>query len=350
MPSVIEIGRGVINLSIAILTTTFNGHFMLQELVLRGLPVNSVVGLNSREFAKLGSERASSKAFSESAGINFFEAESYTLQSESDQNLFDSIDADYLLVLGWQRLVPKKIFTKFKSIGLHGSDKGISLGKGRSPQNWALIMGAESFEFSAFLITEAVDSGEILGTAKVLITDCDDIQSLHMKVGFEAVKLLESILLEQDFHLLQSKAPIENRKELSEFFPKRLPLDGAIDWNRQSMNIHNFIRALSYPYSGAFTMLNSVRVYVVKSRILVTKSEDKFCPGRIRQILTTNQLVVECVDGLLLIDVATESALKIEAQDVFSSTEFATQMNNIFSRHLSDNPNAPIASRLVELR
>ena len=47
-------------------------------------------------------------------------------------------------------------------LGGHGSPDGISGGRGRLPQNWALILGAKRFDLALFKITPGIDDGPII--------------------------------------------------------------------------------------------------------------------------------------------------------------------------------------------
>ena len=48
------------------------------------------------------------------------------------------------------------------TIGAHGSCDGIVKGRGRSPQNWAFILGANKFKISLFKITSGIDEGDVI--------------------------------------------------------------------------------------------------------------------------------------------------------------------------------------------
>jgi len=48
--------------------------------------------------------------------------------------------------------------------------------------------------------------------------------------------------------------------------PKRRPEDGVINWNRTTQEIYNWVRALTDPYPGAFSLLNGDRVWVWTAR------------------------------------------------------------------------------------
>ena len=68
-----------------------------------------------------------------------------------------------------------------QTLGVHGSCDGILKGRGRSPQNWALLMGKTSFDLSIFKISKGVDSGAILATKKVYLDDKDSIFDSYLK-------------------------------------------------------------------------------------------------------------------------------------------------------------------------
>jgi methionyl-tRNA formyltransferase len=46
----------------------------------------------------------------------------------------------------------------------------------------------------------------------------------------------------------------------------RTPDDGRIDWQQPAVRIHNFIRAQSRPYPGAFTSLDGNALHIWSSR------------------------------------------------------------------------------------
>ena len=67
-------------------------------------------------------------------------------------------------------------------MGAHGSPLGITKGRGRSPQNWALILGLSTFYISIFKIDPGIDSGQIIETRSFTYSDFDDIKTSYYKV------------------------------------------------------------------------------------------------------------------------------------------------------------------------
>ena len=48
--------------------------------------------------------------------------------------------------------------------------------------------------------------------------------------------------------------------------PRRRPEDGVIDWTKTTRQLHDWVRALTHPYPGAFTTVDGIRVFVWKAR------------------------------------------------------------------------------------
>ena len=120
-------------------------------------------------------------------------------KKKDDKNKLLNTNIDILIVAGWQRLIPEWLIQHCKIcvIGSHGSPLGITKGRGRSPQNWALIMGMESFEISIFQIDKGIDSGRIFNTKSFKYSAFDDIKTSYYKVCM----LISQMLIE----LIKSK-------------------------------------------------------------------------------------------------------------------------------------------------
>ena len=71
---------------------------------------------------------------------------------------------------------------------------------------------------------------------------------------------VEQILLKI---LKRSSLISKSKKQVgpSEYFPKRTPDDGFIDWNMSALDIHNLIRSLVDPYPNARTYRKKNNLY-----------------------------------------------------------------------------------------
>ena len=189
--------------------------------------------------------------FCKNNNIDFISVTSYDLKNRFDIEKILNIDFDFLLVASWQRLLPKEVLSQSKklSLGVHGGVKGIEKSRGRSPQNWAMITGAQIFQLSIFKLEAGVDNGSIFNTRTFSYNQFDDIETSYYKVAISVVDMVLEILLDYDSGL--KSIPQKDRD--AQYYPQRIPEDGAIDWHQKSDIIYDFVRALSKPYPGAFT-------------------------------------------------------------------------------------------------
>ena len=225
------------------------------ELLSRGIDIIGVIGLSNREPGDAISDFAYQKVFCDKQKLKFIEIDDYSLNNLAAREKISSIDIDVLIVTGWQRLVPEWLINHCQMcvIGSHGSPFGITKGRGRSPQNWSLIMGLTSFEISIFKIDKGIDSGVIFDTKKFNYDENDDIRTSYFKVCLLTSSMIINLLKDKNF---LSKDFLNQEESEAEYLPKRTPEDGFIDWNRTGKEIGRFVRALTRPYPGARTKIN----------------------------------------------------------------------------------------------
>jgi len=160
------------------------------------------------------------------------------------------INPDIIFSISWRQMLSKEILEipKMGCINLHGSL--LPKYRGFSPVVWAIINGEEKTGVTLHYMTEKPDAGDIIAQKEVKIGSRDTGKTLYDKItnsGFE--------LFKETFPKIKDgtadRAP-QNEEE-STYFGRRKPEDGIIDWNKSSIELYNWIRALTYPYPGAFT-------------------------------------------------------------------------------------------------
>ena len=326
-------------------STLFNGNEMVRDLIESGVPVSGVIGLVDCAKNSEISGYESAQDLCNEYGIEFIPIKSYALLDSGDIHILSGLNIDLALVLGWQRLIPKWAIQKFRigGVGIHGSAYGINEGRGRSPQNWALLLGKTEFHLSIFKLEEGVDSGPVLATKTLPLTEFDDIKTTHWKVGRAAVRMLVECLDPAMF----SKSKLTVQDQAARYFPKRIPEDGEIDWNRDAFGIYNFIRAQSWPYPGAFTKLENDVLRIWRARpfeehqpIVATHA-----PGEIIKIFENGDLLIATAKSKLLIEEYELSKVssKLVVGQKLNSANFHNQMRLIASRHLMAYPDFSLA-------
>ncbi len=318
-------------------------EILSQELVLKG-----IIGLSEREKSDEISDYKYQGNFAKEVNIDFIEVNSYSLTNESDKHKLLSLEIDVLIVSGWQRLIPDWLIQHCSicAIGAHGSPLGITKGRGRSPQNWALLLGMDYFEISIFQIDDGIDSGRILATKKINYSPFDDIKSSYYKVCMLTSQMIINLLqtpnfIKQDFE--------EQPHDEAEYFPQRIAEDGHIDWNRSAKDIRNFIRAITRPYPGAFTFFDGHMIKIWDAiPFEINISADKYVSGEIVKAFNKKDLLVRTKSDFLLITDYTleEKNLHLKRGDVFESVNFTEQMKRIINRHETKYPDAPISEAI----
>jgi len=170
---------------------------------------------------------------------------------------------DLLLVVGWTQLLKPELLRvpRIKCLGFHASL--LPKSRGRAPVNWALIHGDNVTGNTMIILEPEADSGDIVTQRTIPITDEDDCKTIYQKVGQTEVDMLAEILPMIRLGVLPRTKQDDT---LATVMPKRRPEDGLIDWTRSSREIYNWVRALTDPYPGAFSMLNGEKVWIWVAR------------------------------------------------------------------------------------
>ena len=223
----------------------------------------------------------------------------YSLKNSQDLNFFEKNNFDLLIVGGWQRLIPQNILKciKIGGVGFHGSSEFLPKGRGRSPVNWSIIEGKDRFILHAFLMTPGVDDGDILEHEIFDITQWDTCKTVYYKISIVQKQILERLIPK----LLSNNFERHSQTGEPTFYPKRTPDDGLIDWSKPMIEIHNFVRALTRPYPGAFTYQKNHRINIWNAQPFDTKIIYQSPFGEVVEKFSTGDFVVNCKDGLLLI-------------------------------------------------
>ena len=276
------------------------GYEIVDFLLTNGINISHLVSLSPEQAIQYKvSGYKSFELLSTKYGIPIYYPKLYSMK-ETDFDFFEKEKFDLLLVCGWQRLIPNKILETIKicGIGSHGSSELLPKGRGRSPVNWSIIEGKKQFILQLFMLTPEIDDGDIVYHETFDINEWDTCKTIYYKTSVvmkrALLKLIPNILSNNFSRTPQSGEP--------SFYPKRTPDDGLIDWNKPLEEIHNFVKALTKPYPGAFSFIDKQKIMIWEAQPFdrkITFSDAKL--GEIVEKFSTGDLVVKCNDGTLLI-------------------------------------------------
>ncbi len=314
--------------------------------------IRGIIGLTERSVGDAISGYVYQREFCESRGIDFVPIESYALKDAEDRARLEALEIDVLVVAGWQRLIPDWLIERCRhcAIGVHGSPYGITGGRGRSPQNWAFILGEKEFHVSIFKIDPGIDSGDIIDSASFELTEHDDIRTSYYKVSSLMARMIIRSLRSGKIE----RGEFEKQDETgASYLPQRLPEDGAIDWRRPSARIRDFVRALTRPYPGASTSIDGHNVRIWRALPFEASMTRDHEPGEIVKIFSRGDVLVATGDGFLLVESYTTDALddgtafELREGEVFESDSHAERMETIVRRHREKHPNLPLAPAIL---
>lgn len=197
-------------------------------------------------------------------------------------NMIKKIAPDLIIICGWQKLVCKEILDipRNGAIGFHSSL--LPKYRGRAPVNWAIIKGERKTGITMFYCSPEADTGDIIAQKSFSITLADTCKTVYDKSAKAARQLLHIYLPQIEAGRVKKK---KNESAKFHFWPKRRPEDGLINWEQNSLNIHNWIRALTYPYPGAFSYYNGKKYFIWESKLAHGKMKIlRYSPGEIIKI------------------------------------------------------------------
>ncbi len=290
----------------------------LSHLVRLGLKPSHIVGLPPQEAIR---QRATNyvdlRPIASAENIPFSEVLTYSMKDETDVQLFRELNPRLLFVVGWQRLLPTTVLehVKMGTVGFHGSCNILPWGRGRSPINWSIIEGRNRFALHMFFIKPGVDDGEIIGIKIYDITPWDDCRTVYYKTAIAQAELIATYL-----PLLHTGESPRMRQYGEEFYyPKRTPEDGRIDWSADADTICRLVRAVTWPYPGACTLLAGIQVRIWEAQPFSRDFFEKALPGEVCFVAGsgTGEFVVRCGGGTVLVRKAETTAI-IEVGDRFS--------------------------------
>lgn len=212
------------------------------------------------------------------------------------------LDPDFVFSFYYRSLLGSPILRTARrgAFNMHGSL--LPRYRGRAPVNWAILNGEAQTGATLHHMVERADAGDIVDQLAVPILEDDDACEVFGKVTTAA----EIVLARSLPGLIAGDAP--RRPQLIEpgqYFGRRRPEDGRIDWSLPAIRIHNLVRAVAPPFPGAFTEVDGQRWWIHRTRVesrIITPSE------RARLFGAQGACYAACSDGgvLRILAAATE--------------------------------------------
>ncbi|ACU03438.1 methionyl-tRNA formyltransferase [Pedobacter heparinus] len=176
-----------------------------------------------------------------------------------------ALNADLQVVVAF-RMLPEVVWNMPPkgTINLHASL--LPQYRGAAPINHAIINGEKESGVTTFFLKHEIDTGDVIFSEKVEITDEDTAGDLHDKLMHTGADLLVRTVKAIEAGDYKEQPQPDAAQEELKHAPKIFKEHCLIDWNQPSKNIYNLIRGLS-PYPTAFTRLNDKVLKIFKAEL-----------------------------------------------------------------------------------
>ncbi len=172
-----------------------------------------------------------------------------------------ALKPDLIVVVAFGQILSQEILDipKFGCINVHASL--LPKLRGAAPIEWSIIRGEQVTGITTMQMNAGLDTGDILLTSEVKITDEMILPELREKLMTTGADLLLKTL-----YLLQigELKPVKQDDSLSTYAPLLKKDTGRIDWSKSAREVHNLIRGL---YGGAFGLIDGQKFKIFRSRL-----------------------------------------------------------------------------------
>ena len=241
-----------------------------------------------------------------------------TLRGEEFASLLEELSPDVIVVVAYGKILPKNVldFPKYGCINVHGSL--LPEYRGAAPMQRAIIDGKKQTGITTMYMAEGLDTGDMLLKETVDITDSDNFETIHDKLGECGATLIVRTLegIENG-----SVSRIPQNEEGATYAAKILKEDCALSFSRSAREIHDLIRGVS-PFPLSFTHTADGKLLkVVASRIYKEEGE----LGKAGEVISLEDgITVACGKGAVtLTRVLPEGKPRMDAADFIRGRKVA---------------------------
>ena len=182
---------------------------------------------------------------------------------------------DVMIVAAYGLILPSSILEipRLGCVNVHASL--LPRWRGAAPVQHAILAGDTQTGVSIMLMDEGLDTGDILGRARLDIAADDTAETLERRIAELGGRTLVNLL---DPFAEGTYTRVAQDAATATYAPRIRKSDGQIDWTRSAVYLARMVRAYN-PWPVAFTSLNHERLRVWESVSLEKPCEDE--PGRI---------------------------------------------------------------------
>ena len=248
------------------------------------------------------------KVFALEAGFDVYQPD--TLRSDEFAALLSELSPDVIVVVAYGKILPKHVldFPNYGCINVHGSL--LPEYRGAAPMQRAIIDGKTQTGITTMYMAEGLDTGDMLLKDFVDITDTDNFETVHDKLGECGAALIVKTLECVEAGSIK-REPQDGT--LATYAAKITKEDCVLDFSKDARTLHNLIRGVS-PFPLAFTHTPDGKLLKITSASVL--HESGICGKAGEVIGLDGGIWVACGDGALNITgVLPEGKPRMNASD-----------------------------------
>jgi len=228
---------------------------------------------------------------------------------------------DTVVLISYGKIISCEMLEKKLFLNVHNSL--LPKYRGLHAFTWAIINGEKKLGYTLHVVNDVIDGGNILSQVGFVLSSSQNINDAFV-IGNN---LLKEWLVPTLQALTMSDIGSSKYKNNGDiiYVTKRNHEDNLIDWNTSSNDVHNFIRALTPPYTdGAYTFLKNDKIYIVETELLNYPNYIER-PGKIVNI-SKNGLWVKTASNMILI-----KKIKLHNK-IVDSIDLPVRVGNLFKQ------------------
>ncbi|MFN6142540.1 MAG: methionyl-tRNA formyltransferase [Pseudanabaena sp.] len=226
---------------------------------------------------------------------------------KKDQQVLEELvatNADVFVVVAYGQILSKKILNmpRYGCINVHGSL--LPKYRGAAPIQWAIANGESMTGVTTMQMDAGIDTGAMLLKAELEILPEDNTDTLSTKLAnlgadllIDTLSSLDTIKPEPQDDAVSCYSPMIGRK------------DWQLDWSKESITLHNRIRAF---YPNCYTDFRGQRLKITKSEV-IESADNLDNIGKIVEILKSKGFGLQTGKGLLLITEVQPAGKKLQS-------------------------------------
>lgn|SRR5690606_8400455 len=236
------------------------------------------------------------KGYSDKYGIEYILASN--VNSNEYLEKISRYDCDLFVSMSFNQIFRSPIINmpKYKTINCHAGK--LPFYRGRNILNWALINDEREFGITVHFVDEGIDTGDIIIQKTYPITDNDTYKTL-LEIAY---KECAEVLFEAIVKFQNGRVKGVDQKSIHPtgmYCGMRSVGDEILNWNQNSRDLFNFVRAICNPGPMARTFLNGNEIKINKIGLLPDAPKYIGKPGQILCKTENNTFLVKTKDSFI---------------------------------------------------